>query len=312
MILGRWRLFAAAGCRAHATHGRVAARARKGTITGRVTAQTAGNRFAEARIIVIGTSVAATSGDDGRFTLRNVPAGSAQLQVLRVGYQSQKKTVTVTAGANGDGGFRARRRRRAARARSSRPRRASSARSNSATPSRRLATSASGRETPIVECQRSDSSQRRQASSCCPASTLGGAPTVRVRGVSSISLSNAPIWVVDGVRYRDRQRARPARTRRSRCSTRLNPDEIEDIEIVKGPSAATLYGTDAANGVIVITTKKGRAGAARWTCSAKAGTSTIATIPGHVRELGPHAPSRAQRLAVSSRRWHLRRSVTDG
>ena len=45
----------------------------------------------------------------------------------------------------------------------------------------------------------------------------------------------------------------------------MNPDEIEDIEIVKGPSAATLYGTDAANGVIVITTKKGRAGATRWT-----------------------------------------------
>ena len=40
----------------------------------------------------------------------------------------------------------------------------------------------------------------------------------------------------------------------------LSPEEIEDIEIVKGPSAATLYGTDAANGVIVVTTKKGRAG----------------------------------------------------
>ena len=45
----------------------------------------------------------------------------------------------------------------------------------------------------------------------------------------------------------------------------MNPEEIEDIEIVKGPSAATLYGTDAANGVIVITTKKGRAGPTRWT-----------------------------------------------
>jgi TonB-dependent SusC/RagA subfamily outer membrane receptor len=44
----------------------------------------------------------------------------------------------------------------------------------------------------------------------------------------------------------------------------LNPEEIESIEIVKGPSAATLYGTDAANGVIVITTKRGKAGPARW------------------------------------------------
>ena len=51
----------------------------------------------------------------------------------------------------------------------------------------------------------------------------------------------------------------------------LNPEEIENIEIVKGPSAATLYGTDAANGVIVITTKRGRAGAARWTVYGEGG-----------------------------------------
>ena len=44
----------------------------------------------------------------------------------------------------------------------------------------------------------------------------------------------------------------------------LNPDDIENIEIVKGPSAATLYGTAAANGVVLITTKKGRAGSAKW------------------------------------------------
>ncbi len=44
----------------------------------------------------------------------------------------------------------------------------------------------------------------------------------------------------------------------------ISPEEIEDIEIVKGPSAATLYGTDAANGVILVTTKKGRAGATQW------------------------------------------------
>ena len=55
-------------------------------------------------------------------------------------------------------------------------------------------------------------------------------------------------------------------------SQRPEPEEIEDIEIVKGPSAATLYGTDAANGVIVITTKKGRAGTTRWTWYGEQGT----------------------------------------
>src|SRR5213594_2964322 len=54
----------------------------------------------------------------------------------------------------------------------------------------------------------------------------------------------------------------------------INPDEIENVEIVKGPSAATLYGTDAANGVIVITTKHGRAGKNRWTFNAEQGSLT--------------------------------------
>ena len=59
--------------------------------------------------------------------------------------------------------------------------------------------------------------------------------------------------------------------RRRAASNDIAPEEIENIEIVKGPSAATLYGTDASNGVIVITTKKGRAGAARWTVFGEGG-----------------------------------------
>src|SRR5215831_6709249 len=110
-----------------------------------------------------------------------------------------------------------------------------------------------------------------------PGTELGGAPTVRIRGISSISLSNAPIWYVDGVRYS----AGGLGTSNSLSSgtdvsfsllNSLNPEEIEDIEIVKGPSAATLYGTNAANGVVVITTKKGRAGNARWSWNAEGRT----------------------------------------
>ena len=60
----------------------------------------------------------------------------------------------------------------------------------------------------------------------------------------------------------------------------IDPNSIETIEVVKGPSAATLYGQDAANGVIVITTKKGRPGPPRWTASAEYGVTTqIADYP---------------------------------
>src|SRR5207245_1073937 len=67
--------------------------------------------------------------------------------------------------------------------------------------------------------------------------------------------------------------------------------EIEDIEIVKGPSAATLYGTQAANGVIVITTKKGRAGASRWNWFTEGGLVQDRNTYPATYALWGHAPS---------------------
>src|SRR6185295_8729203 len=96
-----------------------------------------------------------------------------------------------------------------------------------------------------------------------PAVMTGGAPTIRIRGLSSISLTNAPIWIVDGIRFDAATTSLNGQTSFSMLNS-LSPEEIEDIEIVKGPSAATLYGTNASNGVVVVTTRKGRAGSARW------------------------------------------------
>ena len=75
---------------------------------------------------------------------------------------------------------------------------------------------------------------------------------------SSLSLGNAPVVYVDGIKVNSDGDDGSA-TRSSRFDD-INPDEIETIDILKGPAAATLYGTEAANGVINITTKKGKAG----------------------------------------------------
>ncbi|MGH7463486.1 MAG: TonB-dependent receptor plug domain-containing protein, partial [Longimicrobiales bacterium] len=94
----------------------------------------------------------------------------------------------------------------------------------------------------------------------------GAGVRVRIRGTSSLSLSNNPIYVIDGIRVEGATGSSSVGvggTTPSRISD-LNPEEIESIEVVRGPSAATLYGTDAANGVIVITTKRGVAGRAQW------------------------------------------------
>jgi TonB-linked SusC/RagA family outer membrane protein len=100
---------------------------------------------------------------------------------------------------------------------------------------------------------------------------LGGAITgagqrIRIRGTTSLSLNNEPIVFVDGVRvFSDNNSSSIGigGTNPSRLSD-FNPEEIESIEVLKGPTASTLYGTDAANGVIVIKTKRGKAGAPRW------------------------------------------------
>ncbi|MBC7672741.1 MAG: TonB-dependent receptor, partial [Polaromonas sp.] len=95
---------------------------------------------------------------------------------------------------------------------------------------------------------------------------LGAAPTIQIRGRNSIGLDNSPLLYIDGVRVNNASAAGPVAPsgrlggQASNVSGRLNdinPDDIESIEIVKGPAAATLYGTEAANGVIQIITKKG-------------------------------------------------------
>src|SRR5204862_3757456 len=88
------------------------------------------------------------------------------------------------------------------------------------------------------------------------------------------SLDNDPIYIIDGIRMTSNNSSTSFGNGGSNFSRLgdIDPQTIENIEIVKGPSAATLYGTDAANGVIVITTKKGRAGAAKWTVYGEGGT----------------------------------------
>ncbi len=100
-----------------------------------------------------------------------------------------------------------------------------------------------------------------------PGTQTGAGVRVRIRGTSSVALSNNPIYVIDGIRIDGSTGSSTLSvggTTPSRVGD-LNPEEIESIEVVRGPSASTLYGTDAANGVIVIKTKRGVAGKPQWT-----------------------------------------------
>ncbi|MDR2847797.1 MAG: SusC/RagA family TonB-linked outer membrane protein, partial [Bacteroidales bacterium] len=98
---------------------------------------------------------------------------------------------------------------------------------------------------------------------------MGGSTRIVIRGASSLSGQNQPLWVVDGIPIDDSQPVDvvmendwSARDRAGMAS-QINPDDIESISILKGPSASALYGIRAGSGVVLVTTKKGAAG--KWT-----------------------------------------------
>ena len=100
--------------------------------------------------------------------------------------------------------------------------------------------------------------------------TFGTAPKIRVRGATSIYGSSRPLWVVDGVIMEDVTEvdadalsSGDAETLISSAIAGLNADDIESFQILKDGSATSIYGARAMSGVIVVTTKKGKAGSSR-------------------------------------------------
>jgi len=235
----------------------------QGTVTGRVT-ETGGQALGESRVFVVGTSLTARTNAEGQYTIRAVAPGTIEIRVIRVGFQEQKKSVVVPASGSVTVDF-------------------------TLLPAvvqlQEIVTTATGEQRKVelgnTIATLGDVSKRVETSpitniqdllvakapgvNILPGNMTGTAGQIHIRGVNSLSLNNNPIWVVDGVRFNSSSFNPGIGGTSTTFLNGLNPEEIEDIEIVKGPSAATLYGTDAANGVIVVTTKKGRAGNARWT-----------------------------------------------
>jgi TonB-linked SusC/RagA family outer membrane protein len=271
LMRSRWKLVVAGAVASVLLSAVAHAVGAQGTITGRVTTEVGAQPLPGARVIAVGSNSQATAGDDGKYTLRGVRAGVVEVQVLHVGYKSLKKTVTVQAGSTTEANF---------------------ALAQSVVQLDEIVTTATGQQRKVelgnAIATLGNVSRRVEENSTTsmadllvakapgvivlPSPVIGGAPTIRVRGISSITLTNAPIWYVDGVRYVIAQGANSAGSTPISLLNNLSPEEIEDIEIVKGPSAATLYGTNAANGVVLVTTKKGRSGNARWAWTAESRT----------------------------------------
>jgi TonB-dependent SusC/RagA subfamily outer membrane receptor len=98
-----------------------------------------------------------------------------------------------------------------------------------------------------------------------PAGATGQGPRVRLRGMASARFTNDPLMVIDGLRLTGST---------ATALADLPPEEVETIEVLKGPSATALYGTDGANGVIVVTTKRANVGGFRWNAFSENGIAT--------------------------------------
>src|SRR5690348_1325283 len=75
-----------------------AAQAQQASVTGRVTEAGAGQPVSDVQVVVVGTTLGSVTNQDGRYTIRGVPAGAQQIRAIRIGYAESKKPVTVVAG----------------------------------------------------------------------------------------------------------------------------------------------------------------------------------------------------------------------
>src|SRR5688572_27782704 len=243
--------------------------AQTGTVTGMVSSGQNGQPLPAAQVYISTLDIGVLTQANGRFTLLNVPAGPHTLTAERIGFRVTTANVTVAAGAaavqnfvmneealqldevvvTGTAGGSQR------RAVGNLVAAVDVGQVSASAPIATVEDALMGR-TPGVHLM--------------PSTTAGGGSKIRIRGHSSLALAGDPIIYVDGVRLNNNRSNVGRHENMSRLAD-FDPNTIESIEIIKGPAAATLYGTEASNGVVQIVTKRGQAGAPVFEFSAEAG-----------------------------------------
>ena len=237
-------------------------------LTGRVTSTT-GQPVASAAVTVQGTPFTVYSGDDGRFVFADAGEGAKTLVVRHIGYK--RVSVGVPAGMNDidvkiekdvlelekvviTGA-------------------ATSVSSANAAQSVTQLSSAAINKTPTPMIENALQGKIPGAVITTNSGAPGGGSQIQVRGTTSINANAQPLYVVDGVLVSNAQiqiglnsvtnAGGGIATSQDQMVNRiadLNPDDIESLEVLKGSSAGALYGSKAAAGVVVITTKRGQSG----------------------------------------------------
>lgn len=229
------------------------AMAQNKTITGKVTDSKDGSALIGASVVAKGTTIGTVTDINGTFKL-SVPESATTLVISYIGYVTKESpitgsTVNITVDATNNSlnevlvvGY-------------------GTVRKKDATGAVQKVSSAD-----FVQGVTTDPLQQLQgkASGVVIASTSGdptGTPTVRIRGTASLTGGNDPLYVIDGVAGADPHA--------------LAPNDIESFDILKDASAAAIYGSRAAGGVILITTKRGKAGKAQVFYNGYVGSESV-------------------------------------
>ena len=252
-----------------------ALRAQGGTLSG-VVLDRGQVPLANAQVTVQGTRLGSLTDASGRFRIAGVNGSSAVLEIRRLGYKMT--TVTASVGSEARVSMEPASINLDAVVVTGQP--GSTARRTLGVDIAQIDASAVTAKAPINNVQNLINGRAPGVTILQNSGVIGSGATVRIRGVSSFALSNQPLIYVDGIRVDNAQGTGPQnQSFGASTTTRWNdfsPDDIESIEIVKGPAAATLYGTEAANGVIQIITKKGAQGKPAWDLTVRGGTNQFA------------------------------------
>jgi TonB-linked SusC/RagA family outer membrane protein len=235
------------------------------TVTGKIT-NASGAPVANASVTVKGTNIGTTTTPEGTFSL-SVPSTASILVVSSIGFQDQEvrigsgNSVDVTLGIREQAmdevvvtGYTATKRREATSSISK----------------------ISGREvnsTPVVDANELLKGRVAGVVATSTSGQPGSVQQIRIRGINSLSAGNAPLYVIDGIIVARGQFNDDVQSQSSDILSNLNPNDIESINILKDASATSLYGARGANGVVVITTKKGKSGKAEINLKAQYGVT---------------------------------------
>src|SRR5690606_30679510 len=238
-----------------------------------------GAPLGEVQVFIEGEQLGALSRQNGRYLILNVPAGSYQVNAIRLGLAPVTQQVEVASGQTVEVDF------------------AMETQAlgldeivvtGTAGAARRREVGNSINQINVAELAYEPTQVSDMLLSSAPGievtlagGEVGQGSAIRLRGVNSSEMSADPIIYIDGVRMRSSalpQAATPDyRSGRGANNTpsaldMLNPNDIERIEVIKGSAATTLYGTEASAGVIQIFTKRGATGAPVWTVETQQGT----------------------------------------